>query len=183
MLFLYLSALETDEERDKLEYIYTTYKRLFMSIALNILHSQERAEDAVHNTFLSLIERKEKFLSKTPIDLRNWCGLVLRGHCIDVLRRNKHYGGGIPLDSDDTHELADESEPFDLRLTKREDYERLAGCISRLDPLNKQILEMKYVLDMSFDEISRELGMTVAQLNSRLARTRAKIKKLYESEN
>jgi RNA polymerase sigma factor (sigma-70 family) len=82
---------------------------------------------------------------------------------------------------DDSPEFADNSEPFDLRMIQQEDYDRLMECIGELDPINRQILEMKYMLGMSFAKICDELGMTLAQVNSRLERTRQKVRKLLNN--
>lgn len=56
MLFFYLSALDTQEERTKFEEIYKKYGKLMKYVAYNILRDDSLAEDAVHNAFLKLIK-------------------------------------------------------------------------------------------------------------------------------
>jgi RNA polymerase sigma-70 factor (ECF subfamily) len=180
MLFILLTALETEEERDKLTYLYERYYQQFVKTAYKIVRSQEVAEEVVHDAFVAAIERKEKFLSLDAVNFRNLCVRVIRNKCIDILRRNKPLSGAMPLDSDDTPELSSDDDPFDLRVANQEDYARLMDCIAKLEPLNKQILEMKYVHGLTFERICAELGMTFPQVNGRLTRSRAKVKYLFE---
>lgn len=56
MLFFYLSALDTQEERTKFEDIYKKYGKLMKYVAYNILRDDSLAEDAVHNAFLKLMK-------------------------------------------------------------------------------------------------------------------------------
>ncbi|GHU89776.1 hypothetical protein FACS1894202_08540 [Clostridia bacterium] len=65
------------------------------------------------------------------------------------------------------------------------DFRNWSVCIIRLSNLsdmNRQIVEMKYLLSMSMSEIALELGMTVSQVNSRIERARGKIKQTLEAE-
>jgi RNA polymerase sigma-70 factor (ECF subfamily) len=181
MLLIYLAALDTEEERDKLTFLYEKYKGLLKSAAMKVIRDRDLADDAVHETFMEAIRHKEKILSLTPIDFRNWSVIVVRRKCIDAIRKRTRYGGTVSLDADNAPEVADEGEPFGLQMIRQEDYDRLMECIDRLDPVNRQILEMKYVLDMSIAEICSELDMTLAQVNSRLERTRQKVRHLFNS--
>jgi RNA polymerase sigma-70 factor (ECF subfamily) len=182
MLALYTSALETDEERDRFAYLYEKNHRLLMKVAYKILRSHESAEEAVHDAFVAVLERKEKFLSLDAINFRNLCVRIVRNRCIDILRRNKPLKDAISSDAEDAPELPTGETPFDLLIVTGEEYARLMDCIAELEPLNRQILEMKYVHEMSFKEICSELGMTFPQVNGRLARTRVKVKALFGKE-
>jgi len=180
MLFILLSALETEEERDKLTVLYERYYQLFVKTAYKIVRSEAIAEEVAHDVFVTAIERKEQFLSLDAVNFRNLCVRVIRNKCIDILRRNKPLSGAIPLDSDDTPEFSSDDGAFDLQIANQEEYSRLKDCIAQLEPLNKQILEMKYVHGLSFERICSELGMTFPQVNGRLTRSRAKVKHLFE---
>lgn len=67
MLAIYLSILETEEERIILEEFYRDNHDFLLNYANKILSSRERAEDSVHEAFVSMIKNKEKYfkLSKT----------------------------------------------------------------------------------------------------------------------
>ncbi|MDR2356582.1 MAG: sigma-70 family RNA polymerase sigma factor [Oscillospiraceae bacterium] len=180
MLTFYISALESDGERDRFAYLYEQNFRLLTKAAYRILRSNELAEEAVHDAFVRVLERKEKFLSLDAVNFRNLCVRIVRNRCIDILRRGKPLKDAVRLDAEGAPELASGEAPSDLRIETREDYERLMDCVAELEPLSRQILEMKYIHGMSFADICSELGMTFPQVNGRLARTRAKVRAAFE---
>ncbi|GHU35425.1 hypothetical protein FACS1894105_04130 [Clostridia bacterium] len=183
MLTFYLSALDTSEERDIFSYYYEKYKDLFIKVALEILHSPMLAEDAVHNAFLSIIKDKENFLSLSEANFRNSSVLIIKRKCIDIMRRNKFFDKGVSLDADYAPDIESAEPPVLHTLIEKEQSERLSRYLDSLDLLPRQILEMKYILDMSFDEICRDTGLTHDQVNGILRRARKKIKNMMESED
>lgn len=180
MLAIYMSALNTDEERKKLSYLYEKFKKRLFHTALKITRNQTMAEDAVHNTFASAINHKEKFLSMDEIDFYRWSVVIVKGKCIDLLRKEKHYLD-TPIDNYDEI-LPSDSIPVDEHVARQDMYGRLKSHMAKLDDASRQILEMKYVLQMSMKEIGDELGFTPTQVNSRIARVRAKMKTLMGNE-
>jgi RNA polymerase sigma-70 factor (ECF subfamily) len=182
MLAFYLSALETNEERDRLTYYYEKYKQLFSKIAYGYLYSETLAEDAVHNAFLTVINDKEKILSLPDANFRSWCVIIIRSRCIDMLRKNKAFDDGISFDREDAPEIMSDEPLMEERLIENERIENLEKCLSKLDPEAKNILEMKYVLNLSFTDICERTGMTFDQVNGILRRARKKLKSMLESE-
>jgi RNA polymerase sigma-70 factor (ECF subfamily) len=179
MLSIYLAALDTEEERDKFEYYYDKHWKNLVHMAMRITNSQDLAEDAVHNAFCSLIEQSSEILLKEPIDFRRWIVKVVRRKSIDIVRA-RGTRNAVSIDQDDVPEIASDAMPIDFALTRQEDYDLLRKCIAELDPLNRQILLMKYDDDKSFSKICSELDLTLTQANSRLERVRAKIRKQFE---
>jgi len=180
MLPLYLSVLSTPDERHKLALFYEKYKKKLMSVALRHTHNQAMAEDAIHNAFISAIQHKEKTFTMDEIDFFRWCVIVVKGKCVDLMRKENPYND-TPLD--DFYEiLPDDSVPVDEQVAQQDVYKRLKECMAELDSVNRQILEMKYILQMSMKEIGDELGFTPTQVNSRIAKARAKVKKLMGKE-
>jgi len=177
---IYLSVVNTHEERHKLTLFYEKFKRRLTFTALNITHNQAMAEDAVHNTFISAMQHKEKILSMDDIDFLKWSVIVVKSKCRDLLRKEKNYADKPLNDFQDI--LPNDSMPVDEYVSQQEVYKRLKGCIASLDEVNRQILEMKYILQMSMKEIGDELGFTPTQVNSRIARARAKVKNLMGNE-
>lgn len=55
MLLLYLSLLETEEDRLKITKIYENYLDWMLKMAYHYLKNEADAEDAVNDVFLSII--------------------------------------------------------------------------------------------------------------------------------
>lgn len=62
MLGLYLSLVESEEEKQLIEELYNNNKQVMYNIAFKNLHNSSDAEDAVHEAFLRAIKNIEKFL-------------------------------------------------------------------------------------------------------------------------
>lgn len=182
MLPVYLSSLDTDEERDIFSQYYHQYSKMLKRIAMNYLHNDGLAEDAVHNTFLATIRHKEKIILKTAEDFRFWCVLILRRVCVDMLRRNKHYDAAVCIDDENGWQLADGSEPVDIIVSRSETYDILAQTVAGLDESDRRFLEMKYANELSLKEIGEILALSPTQVNGKLARARAKLRKILEKE-
>ena len=60
MLTLYLSLIDTQEERDKFERLFHQYERCLKYTAQNILFDEHLAEDAVQETFIRIISCLDK---------------------------------------------------------------------------------------------------------------------------
>ena len=55
MLVFYLAALDSDDDKNKFEYIYHKYYRFMLHTAAGIIKNPTLAEDAVHETFVQLL--------------------------------------------------------------------------------------------------------------------------------
>ena len=151
-----LCTLSTTEERAKLANLYKKFERRLLFSALKIVHNQAMAEDAVHNTFVSAIQHKFKVLSMDDVDFLKWSVIVIKGKCIDLMRKEKHYAA-IPIDDYDEI-LPSSATPVDELVAQQDLYGRLKVNIASLDDVSKQILEMKYILQMSMKETAMHLG-------------------------
>lgn len=60
MLFFGM-VIQNEEDRSTIENLYHNYHRLMMYIAREILKDQEKAEDAVSQTFIKIIDNLQKF--------------------------------------------------------------------------------------------------------------------------
>ena len=92
MLLLYLTAIDSDESKDKFEALYLKYRKQMKIIACRILGDEHLAEDAVHNTFIKIISNLEKFNEIDCQQTRNLIVIIIRSVSIDMYRkRNKEF--------------------------------------------------------------------------------------------
>ena len=181
MLLFFLAALETEEERRKMTELHEENKRLLKYIAFEITKNNEMAEDAVQNTFWAAIRHKEKILDLSCRDFRNWSVITVRRKCYDLMRKEAPISD-TPLDEMENI-LPSDDEPIDIQVIRRAEYARMRKYISELDDPVGQIVEMKYILQMSYKEIGAEFGMTPKHVETTVYRAKRKVRKLMmESE-
>ena len=78
MLFMYLSMLETEDERFAFEKLYEKARHTCLHVALAITKNQAMAEDAIHNAFLYAIKNKEKIFALPCGKLKSYIVLITK---------------------------------------------------------------------------------------------------------
>lgn len=180
MLTIYLSMLETEQERKKMADLYEEHKYVLLHYAIKITRNQSMAEDAVHNAFISIIQKKDKYLNLDCMDFRRSTVIIVRNKCIDILRKQKHFVNK----SIEELEIFLESDEVDVddQVVFKSEYELIRKYINSIDEISKQVLLMKYILSMSYKEIGEELGMTPKHVDTRIMRAKKKVRKLMEKD-
>lgn len=138
------------------------------------------AEDTVHNAFLSTIKHKDKLLSLSDRDFRIRAIIIVKNKCIDLLRKEKAIAD-MPLD-EIAYSLDSGDQAIDDQIIIHEEYDAIRMYINLLDEVSRQVLEMKYILDMSYKEIGAEMSLTPKHVETRIMRAKAKVRKLIEQE-
>ena len=177
MLAFYLSMLDTDEEKDLLEEMYLSNRKLMLRTAEGILKSGW-AEDAVHNAFLRVAKHLDKF-SSLPCNKRRYlCVTIVRNISLDMLR-NSH--GDKMVCWNESSELATDVSVMDeiLRAERLSDIER---CIGMLEPALRDVVDLRLVLGYNTNETAALLGISQEAVRTRLHRGRAKLKEVLAKE-
>ena len=91
MLAFYISLLDTEEQRDKFEYIYNRHQRFMYYVAYNIVHDSFMSEDIVHETFLRLIRIIDRVRTENDKELLAFLKVLTQHQAIDILRKCGRY--------------------------------------------------------------------------------------------
>jgi RNA polymerase sigma-70 factor, ECF subfamily len=147
---------------------------MVMATAQRILGSPDDAEDVLQDVFLKLLRDEASLLSP-----RQWGAYlrVMASHAaIDRLRKRKsHLVEGL----DSVMEFADESKPS---ARAQLEHQRLAGqlrhAIAQLPQREAQVFALRHLEEFSYDEIARELEMSVSNVGVLLHRARLHLREL-----
>ena len=157
MLSIYLSMLETEEEKAAFTDLYESYRHLCLNVALKITGSQAMAEDALHNAFLKMIRHKEKHFTNSCKRTASQIVIIVKSAAIDILRREKRLDHDL---LDDLEPIIPNDEPDTLRIiASKEAVDRLQHHVSQLNEVNQSLFEMKYLSEKSDGEIANMLGL------------------------
>ena len=171
MLMIYLSAIESPEEKIKFEELYYQYRSFMLQTARRFLRSGQDAEDAVHDAFLS-IAKNMKLLP--PLDsprMKGFLYVVTRHRAADILRERKNREDDEPLE---------DGAPIAAPLEDGE--HTLAWCISQLPPRYQEIILLEYSHGYSTREIAGLLGLSFQAASKLDQRAKARLKELCEKE-
>lgn len=92
-----------------------------------------------------------------------------------VLRREKHHLGNLPLE--EAPERPDPQQP-ELLAEQREQQEALQRALDQLSPEHRQVLLLRVVQQMSYDEIAQALSLESGTVKSRISRARRQLREI-----
>jgi len=96
MIAIYLSIIDSEQDKNKFEILYTTYRKLMFYVANRILKDQYLAEDAVHQAFIKIIENLDKIEDVHCHKTKSYIVIIVRNNAINMYNRRKR-NTTIPL--------------------------------------------------------------------------------------
>jgi RNA polymerase sigma-70 factor (ECF subfamily) len=155
--------------------IYDEYKGLLMNRALAFTSDAGVSEELIHDVVVELMKMKDKTFSLSSLDLRRYILVTLRNKCTDRYRKE----GKIIFEDIGEHEdaLASDEPPLDELIITQETYAALYRALDEIDDASRCILELRYILGQSYEEISANLGITKKQVDNRLMKAKERLRR------
>jgi RNA polymerase sigma-70 factor (ECF subfamily) len=154
------------------------------------LRNDAWAEDAVSETVLAALAKPGSFGNRSQ--LKTWLVGILKHKIIDALRHHKREA--CTLDNDDADAHADPLDhisfesnghfsqaPADWgnpeqQASSRQFFEILEACAAKLPPVQGRLFLMREWLELSSEEICKELALTPTNLYVQLHRARLRLR-------
>jgi len=178
-MLLYLSMLDTQEEKDKFTEIYEHYQHFCWYVANQQLGDAHLAEDAVQETFLALTRHLDKVEEVDSLKTKKFLMTIVKSKAVDILRKKRE--GDISTEELELDIPDKARDILDTYITK-ENYNHLISCVLELDEAYRVVFEYKYVHQMSDKEIARLLDISPKLVNVRFYRARKKLQEMLEKE-
>lgn len=108
MLPLCILELSDSSDKQMMLELYEWYGHFMYKVALGCTHSEQDAEDVVHNTWLSLcsqasLDTLRKLSGETALETQEYLARCVRNKSVDLLRkRSDRNFFGMPLENEDT---------------------------------------------------------------------------------
>mgnify|MGYP004534575623 FL=1 len=128
------------------EKLYNNYNKLIYNIAYSILKNKQDAEDVAQIVFEKLYS-----IDKDKLPTRNessWLYSVTKNETINYLKHNKNN-----IDLDSIYNIEDDNNEIN-KIIDQDSYNRL---IDKLNDKEKEIISLKIVSNLSFEEIGKLL--------------------------
>lgn len=179
-MLLYLSMLDTQEEKDKFTELYEQYQHFCWYAANQLLGDAQLSEDAVQETFLALTRHLDKIEETDSPRTRKFLLTITKNKAIDILR--KRGGAAQELEFDPEQEQASGTRDLLDQYITRENYEHLLACILELDEAYRVVFEYKFVHELTDAETAQLMGITPKLVNVRYYRARRKLQEMLKKE-
>lgn len=178
----------TDLERRAKEGDQGAFERLVMdnqnrvySLALRLCGDREAAADLAQEAFIKAWQGLGSFQGESSF--ATWVYRLATNLCIDYLRKKKRREGvepSVSLDDSDSGwaEPADRESDPQLVLERSERGRALARGLASLPGWQRQVLVLRELSGLSYQEISQALDVDLGTVKSRIARARLSLRKI-----
>lgn len=173
MINIYLSVLETAEDKEQFGDLYIKYKQKMYAVAYSILHNVEDSEDAVHEAFVAIANNFEKIKNFSCQEKERYIVIIVRNVSINIYRKNKK-------NSEHLTELNDNQPTVNINFFEDIDRDALIQTISNLPLIYKDILFLYYVNQYTTKEISKMLNISMDTVWKRIERAKKLLKQELE---
>lgn len=147
-------------DRDALEQLYNATSSAVYAYALSILKNSSDAQDAMHDTYLSILQKAADYRSQgKPLA---WILTITRNHCLMLLRRQKRYVG---LDASPVTSCSAPEDALILKL-----------CMELLNDEDRQIVVLHAVAGITHRQIGQLMGIKTPTVLSRYHRAIRKLR-------
>ena len=172
-MLIYLLMIETEEDKNKFVQLYEKYRKLMFYVANQILKDEYLAEDAVHHTFIKIIENLDNISEIDCHKTKSYIVTMVRNCSINLYNQRKRH----PLVSLDSEEKIGSDETFEI-----EEEDSLVKAVANLPEIYKAVLTLKYVQEFSNFEIAEMLDISEPTVRKRLERGKSKVQETLEKE-
>ena len=176
MIMIYLSMLDTEEDKDIFTELHDGYSQAMYKVANRMLKDSALAEDVVQESFIRIIKNFDKINKKKCPQTKNYFVTIVRSISIDTYRKRKNQQ---TLSFDEFEgTIADDFKEID-HLLEGMDIEKL---LFQLPKSYYAILSLKYDNGYTYKEIASILDITEENVKKRLSRARNKLREILEGQ-
>ena len=164
------------------EQLYRLYSGQVFSIAMRVTGSEPEAEEVTQEVFVSVYKNIHRFEFQSAFS--TWLYRIVVRRAADSFRKvKKHIINRISMDSDEhapVYSLADKGHTPREALVDSQNENTLERAVQKLGTKHRTIVVLRYVQDLSYEEIAQVLECRIGTVKSRLNRAHKLLKQHLE---
>ena len=158
----------TEEERDFMASLYLKHRKELFTFALRFCGKRPVAEDAIQDTFLSLIPKVSELRAMETERLTGYLFLSVKNSVRKILRKEER------MTNAEMRSIAESDEAPVIPLPGYA-YEDLMDALPHLSERDQAILQMKYFLQQSDEEMAEQLHVKASSVRMLVKRARQRL--------
>ena len=154
------------------------YGRSIYNYCRHLLGDTALAEDAHQTTFAQAYSDLARYRGQSS--LRNWLQAIARHRCLDMLKMSRRESKHV--ERPETTTDVESMEPgADEQLHLGSINKHLSQCLDRLDIEVRDAILLRFMEQLSYEEMARVTGTRAATLQMRVARSMKGLRKCLET--
>ncbi len=172
-------------DQDAFERLVLAYEKRVFALTLRMCGNPEDAAEAAQEAFLAVWQGLGTFRGEASFS--TWLYRLASNACVDLLRREGRHraAAGPSLDDGDLNVDAADPAPTPQEAAERAELrQQIEDGLRELPVEYRQVLILREMHQLSYEEIGRTLCLDVGTVKSRISRGRKRLRKfLLESGN
>ena len=158
--------------------LVTAYEKNVFNVALQMLGNREDAQDIAQEAFLKAYNSLSSFRGDSQFS--SWLYRIVSNLCLDFKRRqSRRPSSSLTVEDDDGEnvqlDIADESQSPETLLERKLTREAVRRGLAELPDEQRQILLLREIQGLSYEEIGEAMGLEAGTVKSRIFRARKKL--------
>ena len=169
--------------RDAFGELVSRYQARLYNAAVRLVDNPEDAADVVQDAFLNAYQSLHTF--KGDAEFFTWLYRIAFNTAISLKRKKR---ATVSLDAGGPEGGIDPDDPSEYvkpgaALQRNEDERQLQEALNRLSHEHREVLVLKDIEGMKYEEIAEVLGVPIGTIRSRLHRARLELRDLLQTED
>lgn len=182
-MFAYFLMIETPEEQEKFEKFYLVYRQRMYQIAFSILRNKQDAEEAVQDSFLSILSCLDKLNEEECHKTWNYIVTIVKNNCFNKHKKKKRFLNISYEDYMKENEGTDGAMDLADQIIQKEQITLIAELIQQLSYPYKEVLYLQYYNNMNGKEIANILDKSPENIRQISKRAKKKLEQLFRERN
>ncbi|HEY8423037.1 MAG TPA: sigma-70 family RNA polymerase sigma factor [Thermoclostridium sp.] len=178
MLFFDI-VIDNDFDRNKIEQIYITYKKLLFYIAYSILKDYHEAEDVVHMAIIKICNHLDKIEEIECNKTKAFLVIIVRNIAINVYKKKRRISD---IDMERLTDLEDYNVNPEEYMLKIENADWIAQKLALINPEYADVLVLRYTYQFSIEEIAYLLNTTEGNVRVKIHRAKKALHEIMKGE-
>lgn len=177
-------AMEDEDDRQFMTRLFVSYQRLMLSECYKVTKNPQDAEDQLQETVIKLVDKVDFLKTLDKKRLIYYIAAACRNNSINFIRRERKLDY-FSIDDDSWtigSKISIEAPSIEEQVVLKEDIRQFQDLWPTLPSKTRFLLEERYILHKTSNEIAEELGMTPESVRMAISRAKRKIRGLIERQ-
>ena len=159
------------------EQLLLLYQQKIYHLALRTCGDPHDAEEATQEAFLSAWKNLPSFRGESSFS--TWLYRLTVNACNDLFRKNKASAANVALEDEEAAlQVPDTAPGPEESLQRKETRQAVQDALQQLSPEHRQVLLLRELQQLSYDEIAAVLDMDLGTVKSRIHRARNQLREI-----
>lgn len=152
---------------ESFEILMRRYEMIIVRFVYNMIKDKQIAEDITQEVFITVYNKLELYNNSNKFS--SWILQIAKNKCIDYIRKHRKVSES---NIEEIYTLKDTKSTPEQIAEFNETKKEIEKFINELDEVDKQIILLKYMKDITFDQIAEILEMNLSAVKRRYYKAR-----------